>query len=67
MAMGRQAVLTLGAEEEEATAIMEHLRQRDAERMDMEAAGGLFAGRSLVLGRTLARKEPQDGPAPAAS
>lgn len=46
---------------------MEHLRQRDAERMDMEAAGGLFAGRSLVLGRTLARKEPQDGPAPAAS
>ncbi|MDP3834266.1 MAG: monovalent cation:proton antiporter-2 (CPA2) family protein [Hydrogenophaga sp.] len=67
MAMGRQAVLTLGAEEEEATAIMEHLRQRDAERMDMEAAGGLFAGRSLVLGRTLARKESQDGPAPAAS
>lgn len=67
MAMGRQAVLTLGAEEEEATAIMDNLRQRDAERMDMEAAGGLFAGRSLVLGRTLAGKEPKDAPAPAAS
>ena len=50
MAMGRQAVLTLGAAEEEADAVMEHLRRRDAERMDLEAAGGLFAGRALVLG-----------------
>jgi len=50
MAMGRQAVLTLGAAEEEADEVMEHLRRRDAERMDMEAAGGLFAGRALVLG-----------------
>ncbi|QHE76517.1 monovalent cation:proton antiporter-2 (CPA2) family protein [Hydrogenophaga sp. PBL-H3] len=51
MAMGRQAVLTLGAADEEADEVMERLRRRDAERMDMEAAGGLFAGRSLVLGR----------------
>jgi glutathione-regulated potassium-efflux system protein KefB len=50
MAMGRQALLTLGAAEEEADAVMEHLRRRDAERMDLEAAGGLFAGRALVLG-----------------
>jgi glutathione-regulated potassium-efflux system protein KefB len=50
MAMGRQAVLTLGAAEEEADEVMEHLRRRDAERMDMEAAGGIFAGRALVLG-----------------
>ena len=67
MAMGREAIVTMGAEEEEADAIMANLRQRDAERMDMEAAGGIFAGRSLVLGRTLADKEPQDGTAPAAS
>ena len=51
MAMGRQAVLTLGAAEEEANEVMENLRRRDAERMDLEAAGGIFAGRSLVLGR----------------
>lgn len=66
MAMGRQAVLTLGAAEEEADAVMEHLRRRDAERMDMEAAGGIFAGRSLVLGRTLASKTTGDTSAPAA-
>lgn len=56
MAMGHQAVLTMGADEDEAQAVMDHLRQRDAERMDLEAAGGMFAGRSLVLGRTLADK-----------
>jgi glutathione-regulated potassium-efflux system protein KefB len=56
MVMGREAVLSLGAAEEEADEVMEHLRRRDAERMDLEAAGGLFAGRSLVLGRTLADK-----------
>ena len=67
MAMGREAIVTMGAEEEEADAIMANLRQRDAERMDMEAAGGIFAGRSLVLGRTLADKEPREETAPAAS
>ena len=55
MAMGHQAVLTLGAAEEEADQVMEHLRRRDAERMDMEAAGGLFAGRALVLGNQVKR------------
>ncbi|MBW0171540.1 MAG: monovalent cation:proton antiporter-2 (CPA2) family protein [Hydrogenophaga sp.] len=50
MSMGREALLTLGAAEEEADEVMEHLRRRDAERMDLEAAGGPFAGRALVLG-----------------
>jgi glutathione-regulated potassium-efflux system protein KefB len=67
MAMGRQAVLTMGAEEEEADAIMENLRQRDAERMALEAAGGIFAGRSLVLGRTLPDKEQNASATQAAS
>ncbi len=57
MAMGRQAVLTLGAEEEEADEIMEHLRRRDAERMALEATGGLFAGRALVLGNAARRQQ----------
>ena len=66
MAMGRQAVLTLGAAEEEADEVMEHLRRRDAERMDMEAAGGLFAGRALVLGNQVkkaATHQPVQDPA----
>lgn len=67
MSMGRQAVLTLGAAEEEADEVMEHLRRRDAERMDLEAAGGLFAGRQLVLGNQVKKQqaEGQDAQAPA--
>ena len=38
---------------DEADAVMDELRQRDAERMDLEAAGGLFAGRDLVLASRL--------------
>lgn len=48
--LGRQAVLTLGASEHEADAVIEEVRKRDAERFALETAGGLFAGRALVLG-----------------
>ncbi|ERH50956.1 potassium transporter [Ectopseudomonas chengduensis] len=48
--LGRQAVLTLGASEHEADAVTEEVRMRDAERFALETAGGLFAGRALVLG-----------------
>jgi glutathione-regulated potassium-efflux system protein KefB len=65
MAMGRQAVLTLGAAEDEADEVMEHLRRRDAERMDLEAAGGLFAGRQLVLGNQVKKPDSADAQAPA--
>lgn len=48
--LGRQAVLTLGASEHEADAVIDEVRKRDAERFSLETAGGLFAGRALVLG-----------------
>ena len=48
--LGRQAVLTLGASEHEADAVIEEVRKRDAERFALETSGGLFAGRALVLG-----------------
>ncbi|AQZ36176.1 potassium transporter [Pseudomonas sp. LPH1] len=48
--LGRQAVLTLGASELEADAVTDEVRKRDAERFALETAGGLFAGRALVLG-----------------
>ena len=48
--LGRQAVLTLGASEHEADVVTEEVRMRDAERFALETAGGLFAGRALVLG-----------------
>ncbi|MCP1517590.1 glutathione-regulated potassium-efflux system ancillary protein KefC/glutathione-regulated potassium-efflux system protein KefB [Pseudomonas migulae] len=48
--LGRQAVVTLGASEREADAVIDEVRKRDAERFALETSGGLFAGRALVLG-----------------
>lgn len=48
--MGRQTLKVLDVPDEEADALMEEVRSRDAERFAMEVAGGTFAGRALVLG-----------------
>jgi monovalent cation:proton antiporter-2 (CPA2) family protein len=56
--LGREAVLATGASAEEAEAVIELVRRRDAERFDLEVAGGLFAGRALVLGN-MARRGAQ--------
>ncbi len=50
MLLGREANLALGLSPEEADAIAEDLRRRDAERTALETSGGLFAGRALILG-----------------
>lgn len=50
MVLGREAVLATGASEDEATEVMATVRRRDAERFDIELAGGAFAGRALILG-----------------
>lgn len=50
MLLGRAAVLALGASEEEADQIIADVRRRDGDRQVVEAAGGLFAGRALILG-----------------
>jgi len=56
MAFGRQAVIALGATDTEADEIAGEVRRRDAERLSLEAAGGLFAGRALILGNADAHK-----------
>lgn len=62
MRLGREAVLATGASEEEADELMAFVRRRDAERLDLEMTGGLFAGRALVLGNmTPARQEGPTG------
>ncbi|MDQ0070724.1 glutathione-regulated potassium-efflux system protein KefB [Variovorax boronicumulans] len=48
MVFGRQGVLALGASDTEADEVMGELRRRDAERVVLEMAGGIFAGRALV-------------------
>jgi glutathione-regulated potassium-efflux system protein KefB len=50
MVFGRDATQALGATPDEADAIAADLRQRDAERLDLELAGGIHAGRSKILG-----------------
>lgn len=48
--MSREAVIALGEDETEADEDMAELRRRDAERFVLEANGGPFAGRALLLG-----------------
>ncbi|MBE7202029.1 MAG: NAD-binding protein, partial [Parafilimonas terrae] len=50
LALGEQALLTVGAEPEAARAIMEQVRYRDAERLELEVVGGIYAGRDLIQG-----------------
>ena len=48
--MGREAVSSVGADDNQADDVIDELRRRDAERFTLEVAGGPFAGRALVLG-----------------
>jgi glutathione-regulated potassium-efflux system ancillary protein KefC len=59
--LSRHAALALGASEEEADALVEQVRSRDMERVTLEAAGGPFAGRALVLGNIERIESPKRG------
>ena len=48
--MSREAIMALGTDEAQADEAMSELRRRDAERFVLEANGGPFAGRALLLG-----------------
>ncbi len=50
MAFGEAALVQLGVPEEEAAAIAADIRRRDAERLELEIAGGLAAGTALIHG-----------------
>jgi CPA2 family monovalent cation:H+ antiporter-2/glutathione-regulated potassium-efflux system protein KefB len=49
-AFGEQALVTIGAEPEAAVDIMAEVRRRDAERLDLQVVGGIYAGRELIRG-----------------
>jgi glutathione-regulated potassium-efflux system protein KefB len=57
MRMGEAALVGLGVPEEEAAEITEDVRRRDAERLDLQVAGGIYAGGDLMLGNA-----PKPGP-----
>ncbi len=50
MALGRAATRLLGASDDAAAAIESQVRRNDAERLDLEMAGGLEAGRGKIIG-----------------
>lgn len=50
VAMGREAVIRLGASDEEAEELIDGVRQRDRERFAVQTVEGIYAGRDLLLG-----------------
>lgn len=49
-AFGRQTLRQLDVPDEDADEIMAELRRRDDERLDMQVAGGIYAGNQLLKG-----------------
>jgi glutathione-regulated potassium-efflux system protein KefB len=50
MAFGEQALIGLGVPPEEAAEISSDARRRDAERLELQLSGGIYAGRTLLRG-----------------
>jgi glutathione-regulated potassium-efflux system protein KefB len=49
-AIGERALLSVGADPDAVLAMMEDVRRRDAERLELEIVGGIYAGRELIRG-----------------
>ena len=58
LVFGEAALRVIGVPADEAAEVVEDVRRRDTERFDLEVAGGLFAGRSLLYGNMTG---PADG------
>jgi CPA2 family monovalent cation:H+ antiporter-2/glutathione-regulated potassium-efflux system protein KefB len=59
--LGARALDVLGVPPEEAAEVMDDLRRRDAARFELELVGGLYAGRTMIVGN--AEKPAGDAPA----
>lgn len=57
LVLGQAALEGLGVPEDEAAEIIGDVRRRDTERLDLQVAGGIYAGQDLMLGNT-----PRPGP-----
>ncbi|CAB3690098.1 MAG: monovalent cation:proton antiporter-2 (CPA2) family protein [Achromobacter pulmonis] len=58
LVFGEAALRAVGVPADEAAEVVADVRKRDTERFDLEVAGGLFAGRSLLYGNMTG---PADG------
>jgi glutathione-regulated potassium-efflux system protein KefB len=57
LVFGQAALEGLGVPEDEAIEIISEVRRRDGERLDIQLAGGIYAGQDLMLGNA-----PRPGP-----
>lgn len=57
LVFGEAAMRGLGIEDDEAAEITAEVRRRDAERLDLQVAGGIYAGNDLMIGNA-----PRPGP-----
>lgn len=57
LVLGRAALEGMGVPEDEAVEIISEVRRRDTERLDLQVAGGIYAGQDLMLGNA-----PRPGP-----
>jgi CPA2 family monovalent cation:H+ antiporter-2/glutathione-regulated potassium-efflux system protein KefB len=58
--LGMHALEVLGVPEQERATVLEDFRRRDAERLALEVAGGIYAGRDLIFVNA-PRREPKAG------
>ncbi|MFE1599762.1 monovalent cation:proton antiporter-2 (CPA2) family protein [Methylobacterium sp. ID0610] len=54
LSLGEQALLTIGDDPEAAREVMAEVRRRDAERLELETVGGIYAGLELIRGNAAA-------------
>ncbi|MGK6310193.1 monovalent cation:proton antiporter-2 (CPA2) family protein [Variovorax sp. DT-64] len=59
MVLGAAALRSLGVEASAIAELSQRIRQRDAQRLQMELVGGLAAGRALFSGKTVAQAQAQ--------
>lgn len=58
--LGEHALVTLGDEPDAAGELMADIRKRDAERFEIETAGGIYAGRDLIHGNAPGKNKPAE-------
>ncbi|MFW7355186.1 MAG: monovalent cation:proton antiporter-2 (CPA2) family protein [Brucella sp.] len=58
--LGERALVTLGDEPDAAGELMADIRKRDAERFEIETAGGIYAGRDLIHGNAPGKNKPAE-------
>ncbi|TKT55091.1 potassium transporter [Rhizobiaceae bacterium LC148] len=56
--LGERALVVLGDEPDTASELMADIRKRDAERLEIETVGGIYAGRDLIHGNAPGRGKP---------